>query len=62
MKRVIPIALILGLAWVAAGSTAQAQKKHKIKETVTFASSWAAALEEARLLNVPIVLHSHGFY
>jgi hypothetical protein len=34
----------------------------KIKPTVTFATSWDAAVEEARLLNVPIVVHSHGFF
>ena len=62
MQRIIPIALILGLAWAVAGSPALAQKKPKIKETVGFAPSWKAAVEEAKLLNVPIVLHSHGFY
>ena len=31
-------------------------------ETVTFAKSWEAAVEEAKLLNVPIIVHSHGFY
>lgn len=39
-----------------------AQKKPKIKDTVTFAPTWEAAVEEAKLLNVPIVVHSHGFY
>ena len=34
----------------------------KPKPTVRFARSWDQAVEEARLLNVPIVLHSHGFY
>jgi len=39
-----------------------AQKKPKIKPTVTFAKTWESAIEEAKLLNVPIVVHSHGFY
>jgi len=30
--------------------------------SVEFAKSWDGAVEEARLLNVPIVVHSHGFY
>lgn len=34
----------------------------KPKPTVTFARSWDAAVEEARLLNLPLVVHSHGFY
>ena len=34
----------------------------KPKPCVTFAKSWEAAIEEAKLLNVPIVVHSHGFY
>jgi hypothetical protein len=37
-------------------------KKHKIKPSVTYAKSWDAAVEEAKLLNVPLVVHSHGFY
>lgn len=32
------------------------------KSTVTFAKTWDAAVEEAKLLNMPIVVHSHGFY
>ena len=31
-------------------------------ESVKFAKSWEAAIEEAKTLNVPIVVHSHGFY
>lgn len=34
----------------------------KPKATVEFAKSWEAAVEEAKLLNVPLVVHSHGFY
>jgi hypothetical protein len=41
---------------------AAAAGKPKLKETVKFAQSWEAAIEEARLLNVPLVVHSHGFY
>jgi len=62
MKRMIPFALILGIGLAAAAPQALAQKKPKIKDTVTFAKTWDAAVEEAKLLNVPIVLHSHGFY
>lgn len=30
--------------------------------SVTLAKTWEAAVEEAKLLNVPIVVHSHGFF
>ena len=30
--------------------------------SVTLAKSWADAIDEAKKLNVPIVVHSHGFY
>ena len=62
MKRMIQFALVIGLALAAATPQALAQKKPKIKNTVTFAKTWDGAIEEAKLLNVPIVLHSHGFY
>lgn len=29
---------------------------------VTYARSWEAAVEEAKLLNLPLIVHSHGFY
>lgn len=59
MTRRSTAALLLAL--LAFGGFAPAQKV-KLKPTVNFASSWEAAVEEAKLLNVPIVLHSHGFY
>ena len=34
----------------------------KPNPTVKFAKNWKAAVEEAKTLNVPIVVHSHGFY
>lgn len=33
----------------------------KPEPSVTYARSWDAAVEEAKLLNLPIVVHSHGF-
>ncbi|MCA9321684.1 MAG: hypothetical protein KDB53_13165 [Planctomycetes bacterium] len=62
MKRPLPTLAILALAVLAMSAVAPAQRKPKIKPTVTFASTWDAAIEEAKLLNVPIVVHSHGFY
>ncbi|HEX5139075.1 MAG TPA: hypothetical protein VFY93_19050 [Planctomycetota bacterium] len=34
---------------------------NKPEPSVTYATSWDAAVEEAKLLNVPIVVHDHGF-
>jgi hypothetical protein len=34
----------------------------KVKPSVEFARSWDAAVAEAKMLNVPIVVHNHGFY
>jgi len=62
MKRTMTLALLAGIALAGLTPALMAQKKPKIKPTVTFARSWEAAVEEARLLNVPIVVHSHGFY
>ena len=55
----LAIALIAVLGFAADEAVAQ---KQKIKPTVEFAPTWEAAIEEAKLLNVPIVVHSHGFY
>jgi hypothetical protein len=41
---------------------ATAGEKVDLDPQVTYAPSWEAAVEEAKLLNVPIVVHSHGFY
>ncbi len=57
MKRTLTCAIALALL-ASIGSA----KRPKIKPQVTYATSWAAAVEEAKLLNVPIVVHSHGFY
>ncbi len=61
MKKPSYFLLLLASVMTLQGA-AQAQKKPKIKPTVPFAKSWDAAVEEAKLLNVPLVVHSHGFY
>jgi len=43
-------------------SAVRAGEEPEIDPQVTYAPSWEAAVEEAKLLNVPIVVHSHGFY
>lgn len=49
------------LALVATLGTAGG-KGEKPEASVTYAKTWDAAVEEAKLLNLPIVVHSHGFY
>lgn len=58
MKLVLPV-LASALVLVA---PAHAGGKPEPVTTVLLAKSWAAALDEAKALNVPIVVHSHGFY
>ncbi|MEZ6197805.1 MAG: hypothetical protein R3F20_19115 [Planctomycetota bacterium] len=62
MTRHVLLALTaVALVGFVAGPAA-AQKAPKINPTVEFARTWEAAVEEAKLLNVPIVVHDHGFY
>lgn len=60
MTRPVAVALILVVGLLA--GSAHGQKKPKLKPTVTFAQTWDDAVAEAKMLNVPIVVHSHGFY
>ena len=54
MKRTLMMAAILAVA--TAGYA-----KPKLHDSVNFAPTWEKAVEEAKLLNVPIVVHNHGF-
>ena len=59
----LAVGLALGLAVALTSSTdTLAGGKTKIKPSVTYARSWEAAIAEARLLNIPIVVHNHNFY
>jgi hypothetical protein len=42
--------------------TAQAGGKDEPKPIVNVPKTWEKAVEEAKTLNLPIVVHSHGFY
>jgi len=52
MRLVVSVALLSALALAS----------DKPKRSVKYAPSWEQAAEEARALNVPIVVHRHGFY
>jgi hypothetical protein len=52
------VVLVLG----AVGTVALAGGEPKPKDSVVLAKSWQAALDEAKLIGAPIVVHNHGFY
>ncbi len=63
-RSLFPIAL-LGAALLAAPSGPAQRKRHKKlkpERCAELATSWQAAVREAKLLRMPIVVHSHGFY
>jgi len=57
MRKLFASAAALTLA-----ATLGSAKGDKPEPSVTYAKTWDAAVAEAKLLNVPIVVHSHGFY
>src|SRR5262245_37878130 len=58
--RLGAVAAMVLVSW--GGGRAAAGEKVDLDPQVTYAPSCEAAVEEAKLLNVPIVVHSHGFY
>ncbi|MEQ8765642.1 MAG: hypothetical protein RL885_17090 [Planctomycetota bacterium] len=54
--------LLLLAAMLISGPAFGQHKAEQPKSCVEFAPTWEAAVDEAKLLNVPIVVHSHGFY
>ena len=58
MNRTLWIAAVLALGTAGAwAGKAKAQKPG-----IRWATSWEDAVETARALNVPIIVHRHGFY
>jgi len=57
MKRTLLTVAVLA----AITGLGHAGPKPDVPDMVTFAKTWKAAVEEARLLNVPIVVHRHLF-
>lgn len=53
--RMLVVAAVLSVAVV------PGYAKPKLHDSVNFAPTWEKAVEEAKLLNVPIVVHAHGF-
>ena len=57
MRRIALLCLLAPALW--AGKKTQAPRAG---EALRFTPTWNAAIEEACALNVPIVVHRHGFY
>jgi hypothetical protein len=55
------LASVAALTLVSIAPGASAGKPEPVT-SVTLAKTWADAIDEAKKLNVPIVVHSHGFY
>ncbi len=53
--------ILLIAAMLLSASVAVADKKPEPVNCVRLAKTWDAALEEAKICNVPIIVHSHGF-
>jgi len=53
----VRIAIVMACLAVAA-----AGKPKSMGAGVRWAASWDAAVEEARALNLPLIVHRHGFY
>ena len=53
--RITPLVALLVAAVVAQGG-------EKPRPSVTYATSWDAAVDEAKACNLPLVVHRHGFY
>jgi len=62
MIRTLLTATLAAAAVAVLGVGALAGGKDKPKDTVRFARTWEAAVAEAKELNLPIMVHSHGFY
>ena len=62
-SNLVTAATLVAVGLLPAAVEAQGKKgqKIKIKPTVVFAKTWDAAVAEAKLLNLPLVVHSHGF-
>jgi hypothetical protein len=54
--------LLPAIAALAIAGTAAAGGKPEPKTSVVLAKSWEAAIEEAKALNVPVVVHNHGMF
>lgn len=55
------IAMLVVAAAALAGAMTVAVAKDEVKPFIHVPKTWDAAVEEAKALNVPIVVHSHGW-
>ena len=59
IQRMTVALAVMALAALAVAAYAKGGKPVK---SVKYAKTWEAAVEEAKELNVPIVIHYHGYY
>jgi len=55
------IAMVVVAAAALAGAMTVALAKDDVKAFIKVPKTWEAAVEEAKSLNLPIVVHSHGW-
>ncbi len=60
MTSNLPIAVILASPLLLGALVAPGPDK--VKPTVRLAKTWESAVAEAKMLKLPLVVHSHGFY
>jgi hypothetical protein len=53
--------LVLATCVLAAGVGAALAAKDEVKPFIHVPKTWEAAVDEAKTLNIPIVVHSHGW-
>ena len=59
MKHLFATAAVVALATTLGTAGGGGEKP---EPSVHWVKTWDAAVEEAKLLNLPIVVHNHGFY
>lgn len=52
----------IGFLLLLLAGAASAGKGGPAARSVAYVSSWSDAVEEAKALNLPLVVHRHGFY
>ncbi|MCG3133092.1 MAG: hypothetical protein HMLKMBBP_00185 [Planctomycetes bacterium] len=62
MRSMMVAAATALLTFAAGAALAGKGDKAEPKITVRFAKSWDTAVAEAKELNLPLIVHSHGFY
>lgn len=60
--RIATLVLVTTAAALSLATGSVFAAKDEVKPFINVPKTWEAAVEEAKTLNLPIVVHSHGFY